>query len=277
MGTTGAQGQDGTARAAVDVRTLLLVLAVAAALLMAYFVGGVRDDGGPATASADTAAAAEEAATDPATMVMTGTGKATGVPDQLTFRVGVRATASDVSSALAQANNTQRKVLHTVRREGVAPKDVKTTGLSIRPVYDYSSDGPAVISGYAAAESVAIAVKDLATSGQVLGATADTGGNAIRISGISLGISDKDAPMSRARADAVAEATTKAQEYADATGRQLGQVVSVREVMPGTTVPPVAETSALASRDLSAASVVPIRTGRSPLQVTVAVVWTFAG
>ena len=268
---TGDEGQ--AARATVDVRTLALVLAVAAALLMAYFVGALRH-GDAAQAATDTASAGTPAASsDEPTMVMTGTGKATGVPDEMTFRVAIHQTAADVSTALAQANRTATDVLHRLRTEGVAPLDIKTTGLSIRPVYAYSSSAPPVITGYAASESMSVAVKDLATSGRVLGATADAGGNAVRISSIKLGIADQDALMKQARQDAVAEATAKAKEYAAATGQSLGKVISVREVTPGSSIPPV-PTAAYRAEDLAASAIVPIRTGRSPLQVTVAIVWS---
>jgi len=269
-----------TARAVVDVKTLVLALIVMAALLMAYVIGSSRDGGGSATAAVDkpSSAPAEEGSKDLATIVMTGTGKATGVPDQMTFQVAIQATRTDVSTALAQANSTARQVLHTLRDVGVAPKDVKTTGLSIHPVYDYSDNGPAVITGYSASERMTVAVKALETAGEVLGAAADAGGNAVRISGIKLGIADTEALMQQARGDAVEEAIKKAREYAASTGRDLGEVISVREVTPGTAIPPVptAYDEALQGSTASLSSVVPIRMGRSPLQVTVAIVWSFA-
>ena len=119
------------------------------------------------------------------------------------------------------------------------PTAVKTTGLSIHPVYDYSGTGPAVISGYSASQGLGVAVKDLSTAGDALGAAADAGGNAVRISGIKLGVSDPDAVLGQARKDAVDEAKAKAQEYADATGETLGKVMSIREVTPDTYIPPV--------------------------------------
>lgn len=278
QGPPGAPTETRTAtRATIDVRTLGIVLAVAAALLAAYALGAGQD-GRSSSASADTGAGDESARPDEATMVMTGTGEATGVPKQMTFHVGIRSSAADVSAALAQANSTARHVLHRLRSEGVNPRDAKTTGLSVRPVYDYSDDGPPSISGYAASESLSVAVDDLSASGRVLGAAADAGGNAVRISGIKLGIADKDALMKRARQDAVEEATAKAQQYAEATGQELGPVISIREVMPGSAVPPLAGRSAFSelSADLPSSAIVPIRPGRSPLEVTVAVVWTFA-
>ncbi len=279
MSTTGqdSQGKQSTAGATIDVRTLVIALGVAAALLVAYAVGTGRAGGSnPASAVAATTDQSDPTATP--TMVMTGTGKATPVSDQMTFRVSIHAQQADVSSALAKANVTATRVLHRLRTEGVDPTQVKTTGLSIRPEYDYSGNGPAVISGYSASESLSVAVKDLPSAGRVLGAAADAGGNAVRISGVRLGVADKEAALAVARKDAVAQATAKAQEYADATGRTLGEVVSVREVMPGSAIPPVPSAGDALTRaaGLAPTSIVPIRAGRSTNSVTVAVVWTFA-
>lgn len=115
------------------------------------------------------------------------------------------------------------------------------------------------------------------TAGQVLGAAADAGCDAIRISGIKLGVADTEALLWQARADAVAEAITRAEEYADSTGRDRGEVISVREVTSGTAIPTVPTAyDSLRARSAGVSSTVPIRGGRSPLEVTVAVVWSFA-
>jgi uncharacterized protein len=282
MGTQQSRdsGSGEAARATVDVRTLVLVMVGAAALLAAYFIGSTHDGGPSSSAAATTTAAGDDSAnasSDEETMVMTGTGKVTPVPDEMTFHIGIKGNASDVSAALAAANGKAKSVLHRLRGEGVNPLDVKTTGLSIHPVYDYSG-GRAVITGYEASESMTVEVKELASAGRVLGAAADAGGNAIRISGIKLGVADQDALLKQAREDAVAEATTKAKEYAAATGQELGQVISLREVNPAGSIPvgKMAFDSASSLSGPRSSGYVPIRTGRSSLEVTVAVVWSFA-
>jgi uncharacterized protein YggE len=247
----------------------VISVGLAIALLAAYFVGSLHDGGGT------TAAAAAEDATSPdtPTIVMTGTGEAIGVPDQLRFSVAVEADGSDVSVALDQANATTRRVFNALEANGVKHDDLQTTGLSIHPNYDYSGEGPAVIIGYSASERLTVLVDSLTGSGKVLSAAAAAGGNAVRISGIKLQVGDKDALMKKARRDAIDEAMTKAKEYADAAGRELGDAISIREVNATSVRPvPLAFDSASAFRDAS----VPIRAGTAPLKVTVAVVWTFA-
>lgn len=65
----------------VSVRSLVTTVGVAAALVLAYLVGALQGE--------DASAAEEVDAASPPTIVMSGTGTATGVPDQLSFRVGV--------------------------------------------------------------------------------------------------------------------------------------------------------------------------------------------
>jgi len=79
---------------------------------------------------------------------MKGTGEATGVPDQLSFELSVDMEATDVSSGLHQADARMRRVLAGLTTADVQRKDVATTGLSIRPVYEYRDNAPAVITGY---------------------------------------------------------------------------------------------------------------------------------
>lgn len=271
-------GPERSARATVDVRTLVIVLGVAVALLVAYAVGAGHGDSG-SVATAETSGGDSTDPADAPSIVMTGTGKATPVSDQLSFHVSIRASSSDVSSALANANAKATRILHALRGQGVNPTYVKTTGLSIRPDYDYSGSGPAGITGYTASEGLDVSVRDLAKAGGALSAATDAGGNDVRISGVKLGVADKDAALAGARKDAIDEAIAKAREYAEATGRKLGDVVSVREVTPGTYIPPYPQAfdSALRSAaDLAGTAPVPIRAGRSSNSVTVAVVWRFA-
>ena len=251
------------ARITVGVRSLVLAAATAAAVLVAYVAG---NGSGGATAA--------PAASDRRTIVMTGTGEATAVPDQLTFRFTVDRKADDVSVALAAANASMRRVLAALEAEGVAKKDVQTTGLSVRPDYDYGSSGPPVLTGYVVRESASVLVRELRGSGKALTAAARAGGNAVRLHGLALRIGDRDALMSRARDAAVAEARAKAEQYAEATGQVLGPVVSLEEVRAAP-APTYALRAGTVTLD-AAAGKVPIRAGSKDLKVTVAIVWQFA-
>ncbi len=255
-----------TTTVTVRVRSLMVTAATTLAVLVAYLIGSAQ-------AGTSTAAASQGAGADAPSIVMTGTGETTGVPDQLTFSLAVHTSAADVSAALHSANNTTRRVLQAVADQHVARKDVQTTGLSIHPTYDGSGNGPPVITGYAVAESMSVLVRHLPGAGATISAAVSAGGNAVRLHDVRLQISDEEALLRQARSAAFAEAQAKAEQYAVASGRQLGEVSSVREVHAAPRVDQVYRSLAFAAASTEA---VPIRAGSADLRVTVSVAWSFA-
>jgi len=224
----------------VDVKSILLAALVLLGLVAAYLVGSAGDS--PRTS----AVAAEGDEADPRSVVMTGTGRATTVPDELSYTVAVGVTRTDVEDAMDEANATMAKVLKALAPYGVTRKDTETTGLP--------------------------------KAGKAISATVAAGGNAVRVRGISLGISDRDAVLEEARDRAVEQATTNARQYAAATGQELGDVLSLKEVSAtrptsyGRDRYQLADLDLLSSKSVEA---VPIRAGEEELAVTVQVVWSF--
>ncbi len=251
----------------VSVRSLVVTAATTGAVLAAYVVGSAQ------AGSSSALAAQGSAPGDAPSIVMTGTGSATGVPDQLMFSLSVHANASDVSGALHSASSTARHVIKAVRGQQVAPKDVQTTGLSINAVYSYSQNAPPVITGYAVTESMSVLVRKLSDAGATMTAAVDAGGNAVRLHNVQLQLGDEDALLRQARADAFAEAHAKAEQYAQAAGRRLGEASAVREVHASPTYERV---YAAGMRDAAPVPSVPIRAGTEELHVTVSVAWSFA-
>lgn len=250
----------------LSVKGILLAGLVLLALLTAYLLGGAGDAPGvPARAD-------ESADGSPRQLTMVGTGEASAVPDQVSFTVAVKVVDPQMETALDESSATMKDVLAGLKDFGVTKKDMQTTGLSMEPVYDYPSSGPAVLKGYRVTQKARITVPELARAGKAIAASVDVGGNRVRVSNISLGISDTDAVLSLARKDAVAQATTKAEEYAEASGQDLGDVVQLKEVTASTR--PVMEQSlSYRTADVAAARALPIRAGESDLKVKVRVVW----
>lgn len=257
----------------VDVKSVLIAGLVLLGLLVAYLLGSADD--GPGTA----AVAVEQTDDQPRTVVMTGTGKASVVPDQLSFSVSVNITRPDVSDAMEASNQAMARVLASLKDYDVTKKEMQTTGLSIDPVYRYYNYAPPEITGYRVGQSARVTVKDLAKAGKAITATVRAGGNAVRVRNISLGIGDRDAVLEEARDLAVEQATAKARQYADTTGQALGDVLSLKEVRA--TQPrnyPYFQSAYLtrSAMDLGGTAAVPIRAGEENLSVTVQVVWSFA-
>ena len=252
----------------VSAKGVLVAAVVVLALVVAYLLGA---GGGSAQASPTTTTA--DAGAKPRTLVTTGTGKTVGVPDELTFSLSVGLVRSDLSTAFADANATMDRVLTRLDQLGVRRSDVQTTGLQMNAVYDYHVSGPPTLRGYRVSQRAEVLVRDLARGGRAVTAAVRTGGNDVRVGDIGLRIADTDSLLAKSRQEAVEQAKAKAQEYAEATGQELGSVLSLQEVRASAPRPQSVSLTR-ATYDLSAKAL-PIRAGRDQLAVTVKIVWSF--
>jgi uncharacterized protein len=254
----------------VSAKGVLVAAVVALALVVAYLLGA---GGGSAQASPTSPATATSTDAKPRTLVTTGTGTSVGVPDELTFSLSVGLVRADLSSALTDANTTMGRVLARLEALGVRRSDVQTTGLQMNAVYDYHAYGPPTLRGYRVSQRAQVLVRDLGRGGRAVTAAVEAGGNDVRVGDIGLRIADTDKLLAQSRHDAVEQAKAKAQEYADATGQQLGSVLSLREVHAST--PPTRQLT-FASADMARlGKTLPIRAGKDTLAVTVKIVWSF--
>ena len=206
---------------------------------------------------------------------MTGNGVVMGVPDQMSFTARVSVTRSDVSSAMDEASTTMKRVYAALGKQGVKKADMQTTGISVAPSYDYSGSTPRLV-GYHASQSARIEVDDLRKAGATLSAATIAGGNAIRVSGVSLGIADRDGLLAKARKAAVADARMKASEYATAGGQKLGRVLSLKEISTAAPQPQRLPYASAVKGLTDSAAMVPIRAGQKDLKVKIRVVWELA-
>ena len=257
----------------ISVKGLLVTAVLVLALLAAYLIGAAGKVGTPARAADETTTGT----TTKRVLTMTGTGEATAVPDQVTFRLSVSAKRADLDDALAEASRLMKRALHRLADHGVAGDDVQTTGLSMYPEYDYHSYGPPTLTGYRVTQTARVLVKQLGQAGKAISAAIESGNNGVRVSGIQLQIGDPDPVLADARDAAVAEATAKAQQYAEATGQTLGDVVDLREVSSARPRPQYLRGALDDAVSLSAGfKALPIRAGEDELKVTVQIVWSFS-
>lgn len=259
----------------VSVKGVLVAGVVLLALVVAYLLGGAGDD----AAAAPTPAPAEVGPETARTVTMNGSGESSAVPDQVTFDLTVRKVRPELEDALDESSRTMQRVLTALEKQGVARKDVQTTGLEMEAVYDYPQYAPPVLKGYRVTQRAAVLVTELKRAGTAVKAAVATGGNAVRVGDIALKIGDPESSLAKARALAVEEATRKAEEYAEATGQDLGAVMTLREVEDEVGRDQLEEELLYRSADSATASLaaLPIRAGRADLTVDVQVVWELAG
>jgi len=240
---------------------------VSAGLLIGAFTIGAAQSSASPVASGARLASAVTSASGGARITVTGTGKVSGVPNQLMLSMGVQTSGASVAGALRQANQAVRSITAVLTRSGVKASDIQTSGLSIQP--NYSSSGAP--KGYGVSEQLSVTLTSLSSAGSQISEAARAGGNATVIDGVSLNLSDTGALLASARARAVADAKAKASAYARALGRPLGPVVSMTETPPAQQpfyYPPVP--AALGTHS----SPVPVHPGTQQLSVTITAVFT---
>lgn len=254
---------------ALSIRGLLTTGLVLLALAVAYLMGADRGD------AADQPASAAETTTAPSpnrTLTTVGTGTATAVPDRIAFDVTVGLTRDDLDIALDDTSAVMKTVLKTLTDQGVDQADVRTTGLSMNPVYDYEENARA-FRGYRVSQQLAV-LADLDGAGDLVPAIIEAAGNAARVGDLRLQVGDPEEVVAEARVDAVAQARAKAEEYAAATGQELGEVITLTEVAPGRDRDQLVESAAYRGGATAADfASVPIRAGESDLVAQVQVVW----
>jgi len=159
------------------------------------------------------------------TLNVNGLGSTYLTPDIAYIYIGVHsegATASEVVSA----NKTQTNaVLDALKAAGVDEKDLRTTNFSIWPSQQYSPEGVVTGAIYMVDNTVYVTVRDLDGLGDLLDDTIAAGANSIN--SIQFDVADKTAAVKEARAKAVADAKTQAQELADAAGVTLGAIQNI--------------------------------------------------
>jgi uncharacterized protein len=251
-------------------RAVTAGVASAGLLIAAFAIGVGQGSAAPAPASDATGKTTLTAATGTARITVTGTGKVSGVPNQLSLSMGVQTSAGSVATALREANAAARSVAAVLRRGGVASSDIQTSGLSIYPSYSGSSGVP---SGYQVSEELTITLRRLSVAGSQISAAARAGGNATTVDGVSLNLSDTSTLLAAAREKAVADAKAKAAAYAQALGRPLGPVVTMSEAPPAQPYQPL---PFAATPSTGRASSVPVHPGTQQLSVTVTVVFALA-
>ena len=156
-----------------------------------------------------------------------------------------------------------------------AERNARTHANHVRLTHgDLFASMPPRLRGYHVGNSVQAKIRDLKNAGKTISASATAAGNAVRIDGISFDLQDNVALLKSARDAAMADAKTKADQYANDSGRKLGKVVVITEQQQPS-YPAFAGAPAILG-STAGPSYVPIAAGVQQVTVTVTVVYEFA-
>jgi uncharacterized protein YggE len=155
-----------------------------------------------------------------------GTAEVKVVPDRAVIEVGVERQDPSASAAKHAEDAAARRILATLRGNGIDGKDIQTTFLSLQPQSRYVKK--VRISYFVAQQTLTIMVRDLAKLDELLEALVKAGGN--RIDSIGYETSDLRKYRDQARDLAVKAAREKAEALAKALGQEIGKAQSIEEV-----------------------------------------------
>ncbi|GGD39917.1 SIMPL domain-containing protein [Aureimonas glaciei] len=225
------------------------------------------------------ASAAAEEARPPRQIVVTGIGEASAKPDIAVTDLTVLRVGETARAALDEANAAMADVVAAMKALSIEDRDLRTSGFSIAPQYRYENrtDGtqaPPILTGYEVRNTLSVRIRDIAAVGALLDKAVSLGIN--QGGDIAFVLSDPAPVRTEARREAVADAMATAKTLAEASGVELGPVVSIAAGDDAAPPRPMAmERMALAAAPMDKS--VPVEAGESTLRTTVTMVFDLTG
>ncbi|MDA3936274.1 MAG: SIMPL domain-containing protein [Actinomycetota bacterium] len=162
------------------------------------------------------------------TVTSSGTGEVSASPDEAIMNFGVTAEGEDAAETLDAASATADTIIAALKDLDIDKDDLQTQNVNVWPRYDYRNDNEAPrITGYEASIMVRATLRDLGQVGEVI--TAATAAGANQISGPSFTLSQDAEARDEAIVEAVDDARRRAETMAQATGKSVGDVISISE------------------------------------------------
>jgi uncharacterized protein YggE len=166
----------------------------------------------------------------PGTITVVGEGKVSLEPDIARVSIGVETVKNSVQEASAENRTVVEAVLAVLQEQGVAEEDIQTSGFTIYSER-YGPEGPLAEGDvrYRVSNNVMVTIRQLENVGTILDAAIEAGAN--NIYGVEFLVDEPGESETEARTMAVEDAHTKAAEIAELNGLELGNVISVSEVI----------------------------------------------
>jgi uncharacterized protein YggE len=177
----------------------------------------------PATAQQQ----ADEAQTRGTVLNINAQGVSLARPDMATVTVGVATQGQTAQEAVAENARRMNALVQSLRRSGLAERDIQTAYVRVSPRYQYRERLQPLIVGYDANNSVRARVRRIDNTGRTIDAVVAAGGNTVQ--GVAFSFQEPEAQLDMARRDAVSMARRRAELYADGVGLTVVRVISITE------------------------------------------------
>jgi uncharacterized protein YggE len=180
-------------------------------------------------------------------LTLSETAEVRSTPDVAFITFGVVTEAKTAEEAMKLNAQKMNSVFAAVKAQGIADKNVQTTGLSLNAVYDYPQNGGTpTLRGYQASNRISVRVEEVKKLGGAIDAVVKAGIN--QIDGISFGLKDPSAAEDKARIEATKTLMARAELYAKSLGKTVKRIKSLNENAAMSAPPPMPMVRAMAMK-----------------------------
>lgn len=159
-------------------------------------------------------------------ITVNGDADVSAVPDRITLSFGINSEGKDLETAKKDNDAKVRQVLESLKKNGVAEKEIQTAQMIISQRFDYRNEQKFI--GYSVTRSITVVLKDIQIYDIVVSEIVSAGTN--NIYGTELGVTDRRKYSDEARALALKAAKEKAAAMAAVLNCRLGKVLEIQEI-----------------------------------------------
>ena len=216
---------------------------------------------------------------DPSEQIISVSGSATASsnPDSLVIVLGVESEAKTANDSLSQNSDSLNSVISALTNSGISEDEIQTSNFSIYPIYDsikdFSGNWQQILNGYRVSNILLIQTDKINSAGDIIDAAVSSGAN--RVDNISFQLSDNKLQKisDNLIADAINDATQKAEKALVPLNQKI---VGVKSVVIHDNIVPYYDSPMRASFDGFAESSMksaPIMSGDEEITTNVSVVF----
>ena len=211
------------------------------------------------------------------TISVSGTATASSSPDSLVIVLGVESEAKTANESLSENSNSLNSVISSLTNSGLSEDDIQTSNFSIYPMYDsikdFNGNWQQVLTGYRVSNILSIQTDKIDSAGEIIDAAVSSGAN--RVDNVSFQLSDDK--YQKISDDLIADAINDATQKAEKALVPLKQkIVGVKSVVIHDNVVPYYDSPMRASFDGFAESSMksaPIMSGDEEITTNVSIVF----
>jgi len=160
-------------------------------------------------------------------ITVSGEGKVYAKPDIALVNLGVTTQGSTTEDVITKNTEKMNATIKAVKDMGVEDKDVQTTTYSLSPLYNYTEAAGRIFQGYILEQDVQVKIRDFEKVGEILQKATSAGANLT--GNLQFTIDDPEQFKQEARAKAIEQAKSNAENLAQTSGIKLGKIINVYE------------------------------------------------